>query len=224
VDRLRAIEAYWSDQAGTFDDEPDHGLGNPHVRAAWAGRLAEWIPSWATRVADLGCGTGSLSVLLGKSGAEVVGIDLSPAMVEHARRKAHLAGLAVEFLVGDASDPDLAAGSFDVVLSRHLLWTLAEPVAVLSRWARLLKPRGRLVLIEGRWFDPSPTSAYEHGLPWEGGVRATELMEALAPLFARIDHYPLSEQAALWGKPVLDERYAVVAQDAVPLLPKNQAQ
>jgi ubiquinone/menaquinone biosynthesis C-methylase UbiE len=216
VDRLRAIESYWSDQARRFDDEPDHGLADPHVRAAWAGRLAEWVPPGAAKVADLGCGTGSLSVLLAESGAEVVGVDLSPAMVKQAKRKTRVAGLAVEFLVGDASDPDLPDGSFDVVLSRHLLWTLADPIAALSRWVRLLESQGRLVLIEGRWFDPAPTLADEHDLPWDGGVTATELMAALAPIFDRIDHYSLSEDAALWGKTVTDERYAVVAQDADP--------
>ncbi len=166
-------------------------------------------------MADLGCGTGSLSVLLATSGAEVVGVDLSLAMIERAERKARVAGLAVEFHVGDASRPDLPDGSFDVVLSRHLLWTLTDPVAALSRWARLLNPQGRLVLIEGRWFDPSPTSTDEHRLPWDGGVAATQLIAALQPMFDRIDHYPLSEDSALWGKTVTDERYAVVAHDAV---------
>lgn len=214
MDRLQASGTYWSDQARTFDDEPDHGLADPQVRAAWAGRLAQWVPPGAVRVADLGCGTGSLSLLLAKSGADVVGIDLSPAMIEQAERKARTAGVAVEFHVGDASDPDLPDGSFDVVLCRHLLWTLADPVSALSRWTRLLNPRGRLVLIEGRWFDPSPTSTDEH-LPWNGGVSATRLTAALRPMFDRIDHYPLSTDVALWGKTVTDDRYAVVAHDAV---------
>ncbi len=216
MDRLHAIKTYWSDQARTFDDEPDHGLADPDVRAAWAGRLAEWVPPGAVKVADLGCGTGSLAVLLAESGVEVVGIDLSPAMVEQAKRKARLAGLAIEFHVGDASDPDLPDEYFDVVLSRYLLWTLSDPVAALSRWVRLLKPHGRLVLIEGRWFNPSPTTADEHRLPWDGGISATELVGALTPIFGRIDHYSLSEDATLWAKTVTDERYAVVAQDAVP--------
>lgn len=214
VNRKTAIETYWSDQAPTFDDEPDHGLSDPRVRAAWARRLGEWIPP-GSKLADLGCGTGSLSVLLAESGAKVVGVDLSSAMIIEAERKARGAGLSVEFHVGDASDPDLPDGSFDVVLSRHLLWTLPDPVAALSRWVRLLNHRGRLVLIEGHWFDPSPTSEDEPGLPWDGGVEAPELMGALAPMFGRIDHYPLSDETALWGKTVTDSRYAVVAQDAV---------
>ena len=213
VDRLHAIETYWSNQASKFDEEPDHGLTDPRVRAAWVGRLAEWIPRGVARVADLGCGTGSLSVLVAESGAEVVGVDLSPVMIEQAEQKARAAGVAVEFLVGDAADPDLVYGSFDVVLSRHLVWNLADPVAALTRWARLLNHHGRLVLIEGHWFDPSSTPAADHGPPWDGGVTATELMGAVKPIFGRIDHYSLSADTALWGKTVTDERYAIVAQD-----------
>jgi SAM-dependent methyltransferase len=210
------IEAYWTDQASTFDDQPDHGLSDPVVRAAWIARLAEWIGDPPVRVADLGCGTGSLSVLLAEAGHEVVGIDLLPAMVEQARQKARRTGLSAEFTVGDASAPDLAAGAFDVVLARHVVWTLPNPVTALGRWARLLGPHGRLVLVEGRWFSPSYEPAGTSDLPWDGGVPADELIAALAPLFERTDRYPLSDDSALWGKPVTDERYAIVACRPLP--------
>jgi len=213
VDRLRGIEGYWSSQASTFDEEPDHGLTDPDVRLAWAARLGEWIPPEAIRVADLGCGTGSLSVLLAEAGLEVIGVDASPAMLERARAKAQTLGVTVEFALGDAADPDLADGLFDVVLSRHVVWTLADPIAALVRWARLLTQDGRLVLVEGRWFDPSRGSAEGIGMPWDGGVSAEDLMTALHPLFERIDHHPLSDDTALWGKTVTDERYAVVATE-----------
>lgn len=211
VDRLRDIEGYWSDQASTFDEEPDHGLTDLDVRMAWAARLGEWIPPEAVSVADLGCGTGSLSVLLAEAGLDVIGVDVSPAMLERARAKAQTFGVTVEFVVGDAANPDLADGAFDVVVSRHVVWTLADPIAALVRWARLLERNGRLVLVEGRWLDAPPGSLGGRSLPWAGGVTAGELVAALYPLFDRIDYHPLSEDTALWGKPVTDERYAVVA-------------
>ena len=215
VNELAAIESYWSDQAGSFDNEPDHGLSNSRVRAAWARRLEEWIPAGDVTVADLGCGTGSMSVLLGRSGAEVVGVDLSPAMIERAKSKALAAGLVAEFHVGDVSDPDLPDAAFDVVLTRHVLWNLLDPIAALARWVRLLKHGGRLVLIEGRWFDTSATRDARPALPWDGGVGATELLTVLAPMFHQVDHYPLSEDTELWAKAVADERYAVVARDPI---------
>jgi ubiquinone/menaquinone biosynthesis C-methylase UbiE len=206
--KLREVEAYWSQHAETFDEEPDHGLTDPQVRAAWVNRLRAWLPTGRTRVADLGCGTGSLAVLLAQGGAEVVGVDLSPAMIDRARRKADIAAVAVRFAVGDAANPDLAVGSFDAVLCRHVLWNLPDPVSALTRWVRLLRSEGRLVLIEGRW-----------GIAANGqkllGIPAASLIETLSTMLARVDHYRLSEDASLWGKAVTDERYAVVATGAL---------
>jgi ubiquinone/menaquinone biosynthesis C-methylase UbiE len=210
---LRTIETYWSERARKFDEEPDHGLTDPVVRRAWRDRLAGWIPSHADKVVDLGCGTGSLSVLLAESGLDVIGVDLSPAMVAQATAKAQAAGVAVEFIVGDASDPGLVHETVDVVLCRHLLWTLADPVVALSRWARLISPDGRFVLVEGRWFSPASESLGDQGLPWDGGVSAVELKEALTPIFSEIAHHQLCNDPPLWGSPVQDERYAVVAHN-----------
>jgi ubiquinone/menaquinone biosynthesis C-methylase UbiE len=207
MDELREGEAYWSQQAKTFDEEPDHGLTDPQVRAAWVNRLKTWLPSGYGRVADLGCGTGTLSVLLAQDGAEVIGVDLSPAMIDLAMRKADDAAVAVRFSVGDASDPDLAAGSFDAVLCRHVLWNLPDPASVLGRWARLLRSGGRMVLIEGLWRNVADGQKLL-------GIPAAFLIETLSSMFARVDHYPLSEDTALWGKAVADERYAVVAAGA----------
>lgn len=212
MNRLQTIADYWSGQATGFDEEPDHGLTDPIVRAAWARRMAEWIPPEAVKVADLGCGTGSISLMLAEAGLQVVGVDLSPAMLEQAHRKASAANLPVELLLGDAANPGLADGSFDVVVARHLIWALIDPIAALARWSRLLTQEGRLVLIEGHWFDPAKDSATDPAaLPWDGGVIAAELVAALSPLFDRVEHHPLSNEPALWGRSVTDERYAVVA-------------
>ncbi|MYQ98083.1 MULTISPECIES: SAM-dependent methyltransferase [unclassified Streptomyces] len=53
----------WDARAAGFDEEPDHGLRDPAVRAAWAARLRSWLPGHLADVLDLGCGTGSLSLL-----------------------------------------------------------------------------------------------------------------------------------------------------------------
>ncbi|WP_409472989.1 class I SAM-dependent methyltransferase [Streptomyces sp. HC307] len=192
-----ADDADWDASAATFDDEPDHGLRDPDVRDAWATRLRSWLPGSACDVLDLGCGTGSLSLLAAEQGHRVTGVDLSPAMVDRARAK--LAGRDAAFLVGDAAAPPVGAQRFDVVLVRHVLWTLSDPGRVLRHWRGLVRPGGRLVLVEGVWGSISPV-----------GIPAERLRVLLAPLGGRVRVEPLSEDAGLWGRRVDDERYAVV--------------
>jgi SAM-dependent methyltransferase len=102
----------------------------------------------------------------------------------------------------------------DAVLARHLLWTLPDPHAALRRWLGLLRPGGRLVLVEGRWWPAGAVEPYAQGtetMPWQGGVRAEDLVAALDPLVERLEVVCLSTEPVLWGRDVDDERYAVVA-------------
>ncbi|MET8178274.1 methyltransferase domain-containing protein [Streptomyces sp. NPDC005336] len=198
--------AYWDAAAADFDNEPDHGLRDPAVRDAWAARLRGWLPDRPGEVLDvldLGCGTGSLARLAAERGHRVTGVDASPRMAGLARAK--LAGAGATVLVGDAGDPPVGERSFDVLLVRHLLWLLPDQRAVLRRWARLLRPGGRLVLIEGRWGESDPV-----GLP------SGELTRMVEPLTARTYVEQLGPDAALWGRAVRDERYVLVADLAPP--------
>ncbi|MFJ9847141.1 class I SAM-dependent methyltransferase [Kitasatospora sp. NPDC101155] len=215
TDSSRAIADYWDAASSGFDDEPDHGLRAAPTREAWARRVRGWLPAGPADVLDAGCGTGSLAELVAAGGHRVTGVDLAPRMVARARAKLAAAGLPGQFLVGDAGAPPIQEGSFDVLLCRHLIWTLPEPERALRAWVRLLRPGGRLVLVEGRWREAGEqTAPYVVGaerLPWGGGVGADELAAAVRPLVAELRIDPLSGDAALWGGPVNDERYALVA-------------
>lgn len=215
-DATRAIAEYWDAAAAGFDDEPDHGLRQEHTRAAWARLLRSWLPEGTADVLDVGCGTGSLSRLAAQAGHRVTGVDLAPRMVERAKAKLEAAGLEGRFLVGDAAAPPTGQERYDVLLSRHLLWTLPDPGAALRAWVARLKPGGRLVLVEGRWREAggggSPYVAGAESLPWNGGVTAAELAAAVRPLVAGLRIEPLGEEPDLWGGPVTDERYALIAR------------
>ncbi|MFE0810096.1 class I SAM-dependent methyltransferase [Streptomyces sp. NPDC058848] len=188
----------WDARAADFDHEPDHGLRDPGVRRAWAARLRSWLPERPGELLDLGCGTGSLSLLAAEQGHRVTGVDLSPAMVERARAK--LAGRDAVFLTGDAGAPPVGEQRFDAVLVRHVLWTLPDPGRALRHWRELLRPGGRLVLVEGVWGTVTPV-----------GIPADRLTALLAPLGGRVRLERLSDDPALWGREAADERYAVVA-------------
>jgi SAM-dependent methyltransferase len=204
------ISDFWDEAADGFDAEPDHGLRDAAVRDAWARRLRAWLPAAPGDVLDLGCGTGSLAQLAVEAGHRVLGVDLSPRMVERARAK--LAGAAT-VLAGDAADPPVGDRRFDVVLVRHLVWTLPDPPAAFERWVGRLRPNGRLVLVEGLWAGADNAKPYVEGaerLPWPGGVPAATLAAALAPLVDRQRVEPLDDPA-LWGRHIDDERYALIA-------------
>ncbi|MDQ0778264.1 SAM-dependent methyltransferase [Streptomyces aurantiacus] len=188
----------WDAESVTFDDEPDHGLRDPAVREAWAARLRGWLPRGPADVLDLGCGTGTLSLLASEARHRVTGVDLSPRMVELARAK--LAGRDAAFLIGDAAAPPVGEQRFDVVLVRHVLWTLPDPGRVLRHWRGLLRPGGRLVLIEGVWGTVSPV-----------GISADRLTALLAHVAEDVRVEELSDDSLLWGREVADERYAVIA-------------
>lgn len=192
-----ASAEFWDAQAAEFDEQPDHGLRDPMVRAAWAGLLVQVLPPSPARVADLGCGTGSLSILMAEAGHRVSGLDISPAMVALAQAKVAGAGYPADLSVGGAALPPWEPGSFDVVLARHVLWAMEDPDGALTRWLQLLAPGGRLVLVEGRW--------------WTGaGMTAGEVAKLVLRHRSEVQVTALDD-SAYWGNPIRDERFVVVS-------------
>lgn len=191
-----ADPALWDAEADAFDEAPDHGLHDHDVRAAWRALLLGVLPAAPADVVDLGCGTGTLALLLADEGYAVDAVDFSPAMVRLAGAK--LAGSPrAAVRLGDAGDPQLSPASVDVVLCRHVLWALADPGLAVTRWVAALRPGGRLVLVEGDW----STGA---------GLTARRCTEIVASACSRVEVRHLPEPL-LWGRAISDERYLVVA-------------
>ena len=100
------------------------------------------------RVLDLGCGTGTLTIMLARAcaQAEVVGLDADPEVIEIARRKITAAGVRVELFQAMAFAPPFEAKSFDRVVSSLVLHHLsrADKQRTFSKLRELLKPDGEL--------------------------------------------------------------------------------
>jgi SAM-dependent methyltransferase len=157
----RELVATWDAGAATYDGLPRHGIIHDDERRAWRRLVAAILgdPAHAAvpklRVLDVGTGTGVLAFLAAELGHDVTAVDLSPGMLVQARRRALDAGLAVTWLEGDAQAPPVEPGSFDAVISRHLVWTLAAPERAIAAWRERLRPDGLVAVIDG-WYARRP--------------------------------------------------------------------
>jgi len=165
-------------------------------------------------VLDVGCGTGFLALLAAEAGHRASGVDMADAMLAQARAKAAARKLAVAFLRADAEAPPFAEHSFDLIVERHVIWTLPDPTRALRSWRTLLRPGGRVALIEGDW-DMAPKDEYEAvhaSLPLFGGMPGEHLVQLLrAWNFADVALQPLMDPA-LWTETPSHPRYVVIGQ------------
>ncbi len=95
------------------------------LRQGYAGLLSRLEPG--QRVLDAGCGEGLLACLAARRGVDVVGVDISGPNIEAARRLARQWGVRARFVRGDAERLPFPDGSFDVVISSHVIEHLPDP-------------------------------------------------------------------------------------------------
>jgi ubiquinone/menaquinone biosynthesis C-methylase UbiE len=115
--------------------------------------LVDKIQGQPRRIVDLGCGTGSTTLLLKQAfpQAEVIGLDLSPYMLFMADHKTQQAGLEIQYLQGNAAATPFPNGSFDIVTA-SLLFHETPPVLtrqICQEALRLLKVGGQMLVLDG---------------------------------------------------------------------------
>ncbi len=207
------VRTVWDHSSTTYDDNPGHGIGTVDESEAWKRELSRDLPSTSLRVLDVGCGTGAMGLLFAEMGHRVTGIDLSEGMMEKARKKAEARNLSLDLRTGNAERLPFPDGSFDLIVTRHLLWTLPHPEIALRDWHRVLVPGGRLLVIDGIWDDHRLSTRVKMGissgmtrifeqknthrrsydralrsrLPYEGGVP----LESMLALLERAGFLPL---------------------------------
>ena len=147
------IRDFWDADSHTYDEAKSHAISDPLEAAAWRQVLRDALPDAPAKVLDAGAGTGALSLLAAELGHEVTALDLSSGMLARAQDKAKERGLEdrLTFIVGSATEPP--EGPLDVVMERHVLWTLPDPVLALERWRQVA---ARLLLLEGVWGSSDP--------------------------------------------------------------------
>jgi len=127
-------------------------------REGWKRLLArslKGIPAGAA-ILEVGSGTGFITAILAELGFSVQGIDLSEEMLAVATANLQKDGWAakVNLSLGDAESLNFDDHCFDAVVSRWVLWTLPRPQVAICEMARVLKPGGSVVLIDGSRLTP----------------------------------------------------------------------
>ena len=145
------VAAHWGRRAAHFDQDFGHSIVTRAERDAWDRVFALALGGHTNLEAlDVGCGTGFLSLELAVRGHRVTGIDFAPEMLALAKDKAASARAQIRFEHADAENLPFAPASFDLVITRHVLWTLPHPEAAVGEWIRVLRPGGRLAVIDGQ--------------------------------------------------------------------------
>ena len=146
------IKEYWSDRAATFDNDPGHKISDGTEMAAWRALFGRHLgEANGRRLLDLASGTGEIARLCKGMGFTVTGLDWAEPMLDRAREK--LPGTT--FLQADAERTMLPDNSMDVIVTRHLVWTLVDPAAAFAEWHRVLAPDGQLLIVDGDFVSKS---------------------------------------------------------------------
>ena len=152
MNRLKKqIETYWNWRSASYELDHDKAVETVKDWKLTLNNLVAHVHGSCPRALDVGTGPGQLAFYLAQAGFDVTGIDISPKMVENAKKSAQQMGLSINFETGDAEALAFEANTFDVVVSRNLVWTLPDPEAALREWHRVLKPGGRIIISDGYW-------------------------------------------------------------------------
>ncbi len=182
----------------------------------YAGLLEQLLaladPAQDARCLDVGSGAGRLARELARRCREAIGVDSSAPMIERATARAKAAGVEnAWFLEAEATALPFPDGGFDLVIASNLLFHLADPAAALREAARVLRPGGRIALLEPTTKMTRAAMARvieDDGLVQLGGRALLAWAEA-AEAGRRYGEEQLASDLRAAGFEVLDERRAL---------------
>ncbi len=143
---IRTQRRTWDGRADTWDTHNDAGMQKVASRAM---ELSHVRPGMVC--VDLGCGGGRLAIMLAKEGADVIGVDVSDAMIERMGAQARAEGIAtIQGVVEPIEHFSLPTGSVDLVVTNYALHHLldADKAKVVASAFDWLRPGGRLVVAD----------------------------------------------------------------------------
>lgn len=146
ADRAAAVDSWFAANAADWQQERSLHSSEAAVEAAIRAALGDGALG---DLVDVGTGTGRMIEVLGGQARSVLGLDRNPEMLRIARNRLDAAGLtAARVQTGDMYDLPLAASACDTLVLHQVLHYADDPAAVIDEAGRVLRPGGRLLVID----------------------------------------------------------------------------
>lgn len=209
--------SYGEEAASQYEDDFEHMLPQEEAEA-WLAEMARWTAGRhvrASRLLDVGAGTGLLTAVMKEAGYAVQALEQSLPMIQVAVTR-HPSLRREEFFHGDADNADcFPQETFDWILSRQLLCHLTEPNKAFHAWFGWLKPGGHIMVVDGFWRRSSWKPGALASQPFAAVREADELAEAISSAgFTVLKAGPFEElnDARAARFPATVDRYLVLAR------------
>lgn len=157
---IETVGDYWTTRSEGFSQYMIEHLDGDENKLYFS-RIKEYSNTRKMKVLDIGCGPGMFSMVLGKDGHDVTAIDYSDGMIAKAKENCANAGVKANILKMDAQNLDFPDETFDLIVSRKVVWNLPDPVKAYREWLRVLKKGGKMILFDGNYFLRMYDSEYK---------------------------------------------------------------
>ena len=149
---LDELTSYWTDRAHSYSAQNLAEM-NDWRREAWRNLILSYAPQKRhLRILDVGTGPGFFAINLALAGHEVTAVDATAEMLEYAEQNAKSYGAEVSFILHRGEFLPFEDDSFDLIVSRNVVWNLEYPDKALAEWSRVLALGGRMVYFDANWY------------------------------------------------------------------------
>ena len=149
---LQEVQDYWELRSDSYSEQ---NIAEMHCfkREAWRQLILNNAPDKKRlQVLDVGTGPGFFAINLALSGHDVTAVDITQAMLDKAADNAAHYGAMVRFEQANVHELPFQDGSFDLIVSRNVVWNLEQPKKALNEWARVLLKGGRILYFDANWY------------------------------------------------------------------------
>lgn len=141
---------YWNERSRGYSL---HTLLDLHNTEKYEHLINSLIPKGRKAdICDMGTASGFAAIVAAKMGHNVVGYDLSPNMVDHARKNAIKNRVDIKFECADVEYLPDAPNSYDLIIAKSIIWCLCDPVSTLRKWFDMLRPGGHILINDGNYY------------------------------------------------------------------------